>query len=1739
MSTDNNYDTCEPTTSEALSDYQLFQDFNVPLTASHSVKEDLFSVQAYPSWCPENGAQLSQEDIKSIFFKLKAVFGFQTDSCENMFEFFMTQVDSRSSRMPCSQALLSLHSDYIGGNRSNYKKWYFMAHLELDEGITTSNIWKNYSKYARKSNRNKLTNMNNENSMLGLEIKWKTKMSKLSEADCVTQVALYLLIWGEANNVRFMPECLCFIFKCALDYYDSHLEEGKINFLQEVITPIYKFIRNQQYKMVDGNWVKNTRDHDAIIGYDDVNQFFWFPENIKRIKLADGTLLIDCPRNLRFLNFKMVMWGSCLYKTYFEKRTWLHLLTNFSRVWIIHISMFWFYTSFNSPSLYTHNYDPLTDNKPAPQVQWTIVSLGGSIACIIAFFAVIFEMVFVPRQWPGSQHLFGKLVLLLLLTMVNVAPSVYILGFLPYDAYSVHGRWVGIGQFVISITSVLYLSIKPPSTYFESIIKPNTGFIKAKIFTSSFPKLSSRGQKFSALLWLSVILLKSFESYMFLTLSLRDPIRELWSMDLSRCHGDVIFQRLLCAYHARLLLGLLFITDLVLFFLDTYLWYIILNCLFSIILSFSSGLSVCTPWRNIFLRLPERICSKLIILNGDSKTETTQLVAHIWNSIIISMYREHILPLEQAKKLIYELTDDADIGYGEKNVLVKAPSFFIFQGDNSFSMKDYITMGKEAQRRISFFAQSLTSPISEPIPTTAIPSFTVLIPHYSEKILLSLKEIIKEDKGSKVSILDYLKLLNKSDWNAFVQDTKILTNIPDRPPTPERKENHADLPYYYIGFKDSLPEYTLRTRIWASLRTQTLYRTVSGFINYEAALKILFKSEDVNFKYKNNLYPELVKDELHRFAERKFRLLISLQKYQKFSVEEKENVKYLVEAFPNIKIAYIEEESDQDTNETTYYSTLLDFTKTDSNGNFKKRLRVQLSGNPILGDGKSDNQNQSIIFYRGEYIQVIDANQDNYLEECLKIKSVLADFEEYNLDIDEEYNPNIFKPTKDPVAILGAREYIFSENIGVVGDVAAAKEQTFGTLFARTLAEIGSKLHYGHPDFLNGIFMTTRGGISKAQKGLHLNEDIYAGMMATCRGGRIKHCDYYQCGKGRDLGFNTVLNFTVKIGAGMGEQILSREHFYMGTSLPIDRFLSFYYAHAGFHLNNLFISLSVSLFMLVLLNLGALKHETIICSYGPHNPTTDIRQPLGCYNIQTVLNWVTRFVLSVFICFFISFLPLLFQELIEKGVLRAVSRIFFHFISLSPIFEVFVCQIYAKSLEDNITYGTAKYIATGRGFATVRQPFTSLFSRYSSLSLYKGSTFFLTVLFSCITMWQPSLLWFFISFISMCLAPILFNPHQFSFAKFFLDYRELMRWFSRGNYKWHNSSWYGYQKVQRSKVLGYKKTVISTYGRNVTDNRKRTSKLHQFSSQVLLPFIPLFFNLTAFMFMNAQTGVRRPKEVNPLIRIVLVALLPLMSNVVVLALGFALSCILGSIFRFRKFSSTMAAIGHGIASVITMVTFEVLLYLESWNFSRALCGFILVISIHGMLRNILFLFLTKELKDDTANHSWWSGRWFNQGLKLLVITQPVRELSVKLVEMMSFSYDFLLCQGILFCVFPLLFVPFIDKLHTIMLFWSEYNKNNFRSAIISKRLQRKRRRIVILHFILFTTMLVIFIGLATGPVFASRYIPELKEVSVFPVPDVFHKLVQPNHQNHNDTGPEAPPTVLRERPEMSSMKSVF
>ena len=50
-----------------------------------------------------------------------------------------------------------------------------------------------------------------------------------------------------------------------------------------------------------------------------------------------------------------------------------------------------------------------------------------------------------------------------------------------------------------------------------------------------------------------------------------------------------------------------------------------------------------------------------------------------------------------------------------------------------------------------------------------------------------------------------------------------------------------NLPFYCIGFKSSAHELTPSTRIWASLHAQTLYRTISGVMNYANTTKLLYR----------------------------------------------------------------------------------------------------------------------------------------------------------------------------------------------------------------------------------------------------------------------------------------------------------------------------------------------------------------------------------------------------------------------------------------------------------------------------------------------------------------------------------------------------------------------------------------------------------------------------------------------------------------------------------------------------------------------------------------------------------------------------------------------------------------------------------------------------------------------------------------------------------------------------------
>ncbi|RDB28250.1 1,3-beta-glucan synthase component FKS1 [Hypsizygus marmoreus] len=1647
--------------------------------------------EAYPAWSSERQIPLSKEEIEDIFLDLTQKFGFQRDSMRNMFDFLMQLLDSRASRMSPNQALLTLHADYIGGHNANYRKWYFAAQLDLDDAIgQVQNPGLNRLKTKRGKDTKTEKRPHEKTLNTALE-RWRLAMHNMSQYDRLRQIALYLLCWGEAAQVRFVPECLCFIFKCADDYYRSPECQQRVDpvpeglYLRTVTKPLYRFIRDQGYEVVDGKFVRRERDHQDIIGYDDVNQLFWYPEGIARIVLTDKTRLVDIPPSKRFMKFHMIDWNRAFFKTYYEKRSFGHLLVNFNRIWVIHIAVYYFYTAYNSPTVYA------VRGKNSAAMTWSATALGGAVATVIMILATLAEFSYIPTTWNNSSHLTRRLVFLFITLGLTCGPTFYV-AIAEHSSSGGGGSLaliLGIVQFFISVAATLLFAVMPSGRMFgDRVAGKSRKYLASQTFTASYPSLDKPNRIGSIMLWFLVFGCKFTESYFYLTLSFKDPIRVMVGMKIQGCN-DKFFGNALCTNQAAFTLTIMYVMDLVLFFLDTFLWYIIWNTVISIARSFSLGLSIWTPWKDIYTRLPKRIYAKLLA-TGDMevKYKPKVLVSQIWNAVIISMYREHLLSIDHVQKLLYH---QVDTGAGGRRSL-RAPPFFISQGDKGFK-GEFFPAGSEAERRISFFAQSLTTEIPTPLPVDAMPTFTVLTPHYSEKTLLSLREIIREeDQNTRVTLLEYLKQLHPIEWDNFVKDTKILAeesamfNGPNPFANDEKGQSKTDdLPFYFIGFKSAAPEFTLRTRIWASLRAQTLYRTVSGMMNYSKAIKLLYRVENPEVVQLFGGNTDKLERELERMARRKFKFVVSMQRYSKFNKEEHENAEFLLRAYPDLQIAYLEEEPPRkEGGDPRIFSSLIDGHSEfiPETGRRRPKFRIELPGNPILGDGKSDNQNHAIIFYRGEYLQLIDANQDNYLEECLKIRNILGEFEEYEVSTQSPYAQWGHKDFKKaPVAIVGAREYIFSENIGILGDLAAGKEQTFGTLSARSMAWIGGKLHYGHPDFLNGLYMTTRGGVSKAQKGLHLNEDIYAGMNAFGRGGRIKHTEYYQCGKGRDLGFGTILNFQTKIGTGMGEQMLSREYYYLGTQLPIDRFLTFYYGHPGFHINNMLVILSVQIFVITLVFLGTLNSQLVICKY------TDAGQFIGgqagCYNLVPVFDWIRRCIISIFLVFMISFLPLFLQELVERGTWKAIFRLAKQFGSLSPVFEIFSTQIYTHSILSNLTFGGARYIATGRGFATTRIYFSILFSRFAGPGIYLGMRTLISLLYVTLTLWTPYLIYFWISILSLCIAPFVFNPHQFVFSDFIIDYREFLRWMSRGNSRSHNNSWIGYCRLSRTMITGYKKKRLGHPSEKLSGDVPRASWRAVIFSEVLFPVFLAILFVIAYMFVKSFPGSNGKQPPSPLIRIAVISLGPIVWNAAVLLTLFLFSLFLGPMLDpvFPRFGSLMAFIAHALGVVGMLGFFEFLWFLELWDASHAVLGLMAVIAIQRAVHKILIsVFLSREFKHDETNRAWWTGRWYGRGLGAHVMSQPAREFVVKIIELSLWSSDLLLGHLLLFMLTPPILIPYFDRFHATILFWLRPSKQ-IRAPLYSIKQKRQRRWLIIKYGIVYVLIIGLFVCLIALP----------------------------------------------------------
>ncbi|GMM28014.1 hypothetical protein DAMA08_007300 [Martiniozyma asiatica (nom. inval.)] len=279
--------------------------------------------------------------------------------------------------------------------------------------------------------------------------------------------------------------------------------------------------------------------------------------------------------------------------------------------------------------------------------------------------------------------------------------------------------------------------------------------------------------------------------------------------------------------------------------------------------------------------------------------------------------------------------------------------------------------------------------------------------------------------------------------------------------------------------------------------------------------------------------------------------------------------------------------------------------------------------------------------------------------------------------------------------------------------------------------------------------------------------------------------------------------------------------------------------------------------------------------------------------------------------------------------------------------------------------------------------------------------------------------------------------------------------------------------------------------------------------------------------MNSQSGVQNPANVNILIRLIIVTMLPIILNICVLIIVFPFSCFAGPLFSLccKSVPAVIAAMAHMSGVFNHLIIFEAIWILEGYNFSRAL---ILLIASTFITR-VLFQFiklalLSREFKEDNSNRAWWSGSWF--GLGKYILTQPPREFIVKITEMSLFTADFIIGHLIMFTLTPLFIIPRIDHWHSCLIMWINPKRSlrgPIRSISIEKSRKKKATRYALLYLIMILFFTIIFIVPIISAIFFKDFVSnEVVESS--------WGLIQPSHQDNNDTGARAPRTIITAKP---------
>ncbi|KAJ8612338.1 hypothetical protein CTAYLR_008360 [Chrysophaeum taylorii] len=728
--------------------------------------------------------------------------------------------------------------------------------------------------------------------------------------------------------------------------------------------------------------------------------------------------------------------------------------------------------------------------------------------------------------------------------------------------------------------------------------------------------------------------------------------------------------------------------------------------------------------------------------------------------------------------------------------------------------------GHEATRRLTFFVNSLLMDLPPPPPVEAMVSFTTLTPFYSEDVILAKGDLLSKNSDGVTTLL-YLQTLYKADWENFLERRRIKDDASVFKPEHvlETRLWASFRAQTLARTVEGMMHCEAALRLLARLeRLHAVRRARRESVGGRA-----FSSSSENRGLAPPGSSGVSVDDVVKLKFGYVVSCQVYGKQRKNEDPKAKDIELLLYRFPMLRVAYIDEQRVNRAGAVAFYSVLVKaappsnpaaaaaealLLKHNNNNNNNDSVvvspaaaadsadadaahrplhaasapalvaspakpardensgagasggvveiyRIRLPGNPVIGEGKPENQSHAIIFTRGECLQTIDMNQDGFFEEALKMRNLLQEF--------RPGAPGVPKIVgSPPTTIVGFREHIFTGSVSSLANYMALQELSFVTLGQRVLSDpLRMRLHYGHPDIFDKLWFATRGGVSKASKGINLSEDIFAGYTAVIRGGAVVMKEYVQVGKGRDVGMQQIYKFEAKLSQGNAEQCLSRDASRVADRLDFPRLLSYYFGGIGHYINSLLTIATIQVATYLALLLAVFGAESI----GGRQIV-----PLGA--VQIVLAGLGL----------LNTLPLLATLAVERGLLPATRDVLQVFATGGPLYFVFHIQTRAHYFFQTLVAGGASYKGTGRGFVTRHSTFDEQYRFFATSHLYLGvelaAALVLIGIYSSARQYAGRTWSLWLATAAFLLAPFWFNPLGFSWPHVTDDFRRWLRWIS-------------------------------------------------------------------------------------------------------------------------------------------------------------------------------------------------------------------------------------------------------------------------------------------------------------------------------------------------------------------------